>query len=86
MKIFIPKDDQRLPDFFTVVVNYLTGRKETIEVASLKYITDMECYEIWTRENMMKVIYKGSLESLDYDKNWSKIVELKDEKDRKKIG
>jgi len=77
--VFIPKDDQRLPDFFTITVNYLTGRKETIEVSGLQVIKDFNMYEIWTREDTMKVILISAIESIDYDKEWSKIVRIKEE-------
>jgi hypothetical protein len=91
MKPFIPKQDDRLPDFFTVTINYLTGRKETLEVVSCNYynriVDDMgnitsdnfDCYEIWTKDDLMKIVPKASIESIDYDKNWSKIVAIKQE-------
>ena len=79
MKPFIPKQDDRLPDFFTITINYLTGRKETLEVVSAIYYKDGDMYEVWTREDLMKIVPKSSIESIDYDKNWSKIVALSKE-------
>ena len=80
----LPKEDQALPDFFTLTVNYLTGRKEIIDVANFQYIEAIEMYEIWTKDNLMKVIPRNAIESIDYDKNWSKIIEIKAKLDREK--
>lgn len=79
MKPFIVKDDHRLPDYFEIEVVFLTGRKETIEVASIQFIEKLGIYEVWTKDNLMKMIPMNAIESLSYDKNWSKIVEIRRE-------
>lgn len=84
--VFIPKDDAKLPDFFTVTVNYLTGRKEVIQVAEFNYVEKLlnpdgsivtdhyDTFRLWTHDNKFKEIPRASVESIDYDENYTKIV------------
>lgn len=89
MKTFIPKDDQRLPDYFTIKITYITGKEETIDVVSIRHIGDtynkgfktgtLNAYEIWTKDDIMLVRNKDTIVGIDYDKNWSKIVAIQEE-------
>ena len=45
-KSFIPKDDQALPDSYTVKIQYVTGKEETIEVASHRLIEQVILKEL----------------------------------------
>jgi hypothetical protein len=85
---FKKKDNPEIPDFFEITINYLTGRKEVLQVVSCQYFERLsdgigqllaehfDSYEIWTTEDKMKVVPRASIESIDYDKNWSKMISL----------
>lgn len=78
-KVFIPKDDQRIPDFFTITINYLSGRKQKLDVVKCQYYKEIDGYEILSKDNLMKIVPNGSIECIDYDSNFTKLMEIKGE-------
>jgi len=53
-KNFIPKDNQELPDSYTIKISYVTGKEETIEVASHRLIEQIVLKEI--KDNSGKIV------------------------------
>ena len=45
-KTFVPKENQDLPDYYTVKISYVTGKEETIEVAHHRLIEKLVLKEI----------------------------------------
>lgn len=88
------KSNPNLPDYFGITINYLTGKSESLEVVSCIYYERLtnnkghltaehyDSYEIWTKDDFMKIVPRASIESIDYDKNWSKIVALRNEENK----
>ena len=75
---------------FTIIIHYLTGRKEKLEVTSVKYFGDLkdekgnvtaerfDSYEIWTMNNLLKVVPRANIESIDYDVAFTELTKKKD--------
>jgi hypothetical protein len=86
MNSILVKDNNKLPDFYSVTITFLTGKKETFEVVSNQYIEKMinqnqqviaehfDTYVLWTKDDEMIEIPRASIESIKYDKNWSTLV------------
>lgn len=89
-KAFIPKDNQNLPDSYTIEVLYVTGKTDKIEVAhhSLldKTIIPIDSkvsryepsaspfLEYVTKDDIWGWIPISSILRLEFDKNFSKIM------------
>jgi len=85
------KDDQRLPDYFNLTVNYLTGKAkkyQVVEMAYVEHLTDdkgniitnnYNTFRIWTHEDLFYEIPLSSIESLEYDENYTKIIRIRKE-------
>lgn len=74
--VLIPKDIQELPDNFNIKIYYVTGKIDDLCVVSLVPIRITQTIEIWTSENIMLLIPIQSILKIEYDKNWTKIVEI----------
>jgi len=83
-KTFIPKEDQRLPDSFKVVVSFVTGESEEIEVAST-FAPRNGIIEVWTKEDTCKYLVVENVTKLEFDKNFSKIVAIRKEQEAKAL-
>jgi hypothetical protein len=86
VKTYIQKDDQRLPDYFTIKVEFVTGKVKEIEVTSIIYLKENKMYEIWTKEDKMIILMQEAILAIEYDKEWTKIVEIKKELKEKENG
>ena len=96
--VYIPKDDQRLPDFFTITINYLSGRKETLKVAEFNYYEKLvnskgevvaehyDTYRGWTYENEFFEIPRASVESIKFGEEYTKIVMIERERKNKEAN
>ena len=76
---FIKKDDDRLPDSYTITVLYLDGLKEDFEIAHHKIIEATNCLELVTKDDLWSLIPMTSIKKMMFDKNFSKIIALKQE-------
>lgn len=98
--VFIPKDDQRLPDSYKVKVFYVSGKVDELELAN-HWIRDkvivpvdqsVSKYEVaacpfleyLTKEDLWGWIPISSIQRLEFDKDFSKIVAIKEERERKR--
>lgn len=75
---FIKKDDDRLPNNYEVTVWYLTGEKETFEIAS-HYVLENGTIELVLKEDLFTLIPLSAIRRLAFDKRFSKIVEINKE-------
>lgn len=73
---FIPKDDQQMPDFYTLSINTLTGKTLTYEVVSHRFISDYKLLEIQKKNDTLTLIPVASLVSIDFDLAFTKVLEL----------
>lgn len=82
-KVFLPKDDKRLPDFYGVKIEYITGQTKEFKVASHSFINSMRAIEIVTFDNEYVVVPMDNV-VLYFDKDFTKIVEIKKELENQK--
>jgi hypothetical protein len=82
-KVFLPKDDQRIPDFYGVKIEYITGQTKEFKVASHSFINSMRAIEIVTFDNEYVVVPMDNV-VLYFDKDFTKIVEIKKELENQK--
>ena len=82
-KVFIPKDDQRLPDYYGVKIHYVTGKVDDLQIASHTFLKEIECLEFVTHEDLWYNVPVSSIVKLEFDKSFSKIVALREEQKKK---
>lgn len=80
---FIPKEDQRLPDSYSVTIHYVTGIKETFDLASHSYSKDTGMLEFWTKHDLMSWVPMSSVRRIEFDKNFTEIISIKNEMSKK---
>jgi hypothetical protein len=100
-QFFLPKDDQKLPDHYTITVTYIDGSKEDIVCSTVEYndkagrldvfnrFTDYVGHgcpyiTIWTFDDEMIVIPLVAIRKIQYDKEWSKLVAIREEHMKKR--
>ena len=81
-KVFLPKDDQRIPDFYGVKIEYITGQTKEFKVASHSFINSLRAIELITFDNEYVVVPMDNV-TIYFDKEFTKVVELKKEQDLK---
>ena len=104
-KVFLPKDDQAIPDHYGITIHYINGHKDDFEVAEHRIIEKTRTYcvggdfqdeatkerfkmensvvpylELVLKEDTFTWIPLSSIQRLDFDKRFTKIIELKKKK------
>lgn len=82
-KVFLPKDDQRLPDYYGIKVEYITGKVREYKVASHTFLDALRAIEIKTFDNEFIVIPLDNI-MLTFDKEFTKVIDIKTEMAKKK--
>lgn len=92
----ILKDDNRLPDYFTITIHYITGKTETFNIAEISYVEQLmnlnnqaitnhyDVFRFWTYEDRFYERVKANIIGIDYDENYTKIVRIQKEMQTKK--
>ncbi|MBI2092232.1 MAG: hypothetical protein HYT75_04475 [Deltaproteobacteria bacterium] len=81
---FIQKMFSELPDNYAIVVKYVTGKEETIEIASHNLNKELGIFEFVTKDDIWSWIPISSIQRLEFDKRFSKIMAIKEEEEKKK--
>lgn len=82
MRPFIPKDDERFPDHYGIIIHYVTGKKDDFE--GLHYIIkETSTIEIVTKDDVWNLIPISSILRIEFDKRFSTVVALRDDARRK---
>lgn len=76
---FIPKDDQKLPDWYSMTVKFIDGTSDTFKVAAHK-LGD-KVFEFVTFEDEWHWVPLQCVKILSFDKSFSKIVAIKQNND-----
>jgi len=92
--VWVPKEDQELPDNYKITVYYVNGKKEELEFASHTIIDKViipideninkyepaSCayLEYVTKDDLWGWIPMSSIQRLEFDKNFSKIVGIRE--------
>ena len=74
-KMFIPKDDQALPDNYTITIDYIDGKSETIEC--VYHILKDQFLEVRGVDDMYRWIITTNIKKVSFDLQFTKIVEIK---------
>lgn len=82
-QIFIPKDHPELPDCYGLIVEYIDGRSETIEIVSHSINGTAEhqknLVSFTTHDDEFGWIPLYNVKKVKLDKRWTKILEIKRE-------
>lgn len=80
---FIPGENPDLPKTFKMTVFFVNGSKETYEVATWFLGPDNAIFDFCTVENEYRWIMMSNVTRIDFDKNFSKQIEIRNELARK---
>lgn len=80
--VFIPKDNPELPDSYSITIDYLTGGSERFDCASYQYIKDLNILELVLKEDIWVVIPFSSIKKFSFDKRFSKLMAIFQEKQK----
>jgi hypothetical protein len=75
IKPFIPKDNQELPDWYGCTITLVTGKKIELELASHRL--GEKLFEVATKEDEWKWFPIENILQVEFDKRFSKIVDIK---------
>jgi hypothetical protein len=67
--------NNKLPKFFNVTINYVTGESKELKCASWNYNYSQDMIEYLTTDNEYKYIIKSNVLDINPDKNYTKIIE-----------
>ena len=73
---FIPKDDQDLPDSYGMTIFYVNGKKEEFELAQHNLNKETGTVEFATKEDEWNWVPLSSVQRIQFDKQFSKIIEI----------
>lgn len=88
--VLLQKEHMDLPDHYGMEIKYVTGNTDKLTIAGhrlidkvyekgvLSGVMSVPFFEIWTKDNEMVVLPLSSVISIKFDKNWSKIIDIKD--------
>lgn len=80
---FLPKDNQEIPNNYGMVVTYLNSKVEGFELAQHSIDKENEMIICVDKEDIWHWILLKGVQSIQFDKRFSKIIALKEENDRK---
>jgi hypothetical protein len=84
-KFFINKDNQELPDSYTITIEFVTGKKKEYNVASHLFVKEpLHGLELKLFEDIIVVIPVTNIVEISFDKNFNKIMEIKKKLDERK--
>lgn len=84
-KAFIPKQDQALPDNYGMTIYYVTGKQEVFALASHYYNKETNVIEFWTSEDIHNWVPMSNVLRVEFDKNFSKMIAVKEKLEMKKL-
>lgn len=84
-KPFIPKDDQRMPDYYGMHIIFHDSKSVELDVVSHKIIQD-RMLQVITHEDEWKLFPIEGIKEISFDKQWSKLIAIRAEQERKKDG
>lgn len=82
--VLLEKEHKDIPDHYNVHIWYITGGDEIFKVANHFPIKN-EFFEFWSKDNKLNVIPLSSIKRIEFDTNFSKLVEIKEKIDREKM-
>lgn len=83
---FLPKLIENLPDNYGVKIVYITGNVEDFELASHSFSKDTGLFEFVTKDDIWSWVPISSVQRIEFDKRFSKIISAREEKIQKQTG
>ena len=77
--VYIQKENDKLPDFYTVDITFINNKTERYEVVSHLYVKEFNFFEITTHDDLHKVFILSNIFKIEFDKSFTNIVQLKKE-------
>jgi hypothetical protein len=75
--IFIPKEDDRIPDSWGITIIYYDKTEERFEIVSHNMSNGV--FSFWTKTDEHKWRMQDKIKSIDFDKNFSQYIAAKDD-------
>lgn len=76
---YIPKEDQRIPDYYEIKIFYHDGKFDVFE-GSHSFVKETNSYDILTKDDEWRNIPLTSIKKIEFDKNFSKLMALNQER------
>lgn len=74
---WIAKETPDAPDFYQLTVRYLDGKHDTYNVVEHAINDKENMLRIFTHEDNLMWIPLNAVKSIEFDKAWTKLMELK---------
>lgn len=81
MHPILAKEHQELPDSYGVMIYLITGKQEEFEIGS-HYLSD-KLFELHTKDDKIVWYPLSNIVKIEFDKRFSKIVEIKRKMEKK---
>ncbi|MCB0801741.1 MAG: hypothetical protein KDB74_01470 [Flavobacteriales bacterium] len=71
------KSDQNLPDYYKVKICFIDGTNTDLTIVEHYYNKDLHIFDVRTKDDLIHSFSLYTVKSIEFDKNWSKIVEIR---------
>jgi hypothetical protein len=75
--VLLQKEHQDIPDSFGMKIWYVTGKVDEFELAERIFQKDIQMLELITKDNIVNYVPFSSIQRIEFDKNFTKIIEIK---------
>lgn len=76
----LPKEHPQLPECYGMIITYLTGGTEELEVAQHSLVPELQILELATTDDEWMTIPLSSIQKMSFDSRFSKIITLQQKK------
>lgn len=86
-QLFIPKQNEKLPDFYHVNIEFINGKSKSFDIAQHNYLDRFGAVgilEILTKDNIWHNFAVSNIIEVTFDKEFSKVVDIKNEMEAKR--
>jgi len=73
-----------VPETFFVKITYIDGSFDKLELKSHFYNKETNLLEFWTKDNICNWVPMNNVQRLEFDENFSKIVEIRRKLEKEK--
>lgn len=73
---FLPKEHRDLPNHYGVTIQYITGTRETFELASHRVLEATKSLEFVTKDDCWNLVPLTGVQRIEFDKRFSKIIAI----------
>ena len=81
----MPKQDNDLPDTYGIKIFYVNGKVDDFQLASHNLNKELSILEFWSKDDLCSWVPLSSVQRVEFDKNFSKMVAIRSKID-KKVG